>query len=350
VRYGFLPGFSYDSDNGVNISVDLQRFNYGEGVQPFKNYGRYRASYRGIGAYTFSAYRDQLKTFGTDKRSSLDVFISQNFGNYFPGYTVDGGFSKDRFDTTSYYQFDSFLLNIGVETRVPLSAIIGIKRTDIKVGLRVVHEKPFDLQNNSYMFDERPEGWDGSTYTFVELGYIKENRDNEFRSQNGYLTSFSLKTSLPGLSSGVIGQVFSELRVYRELTSSESTPEIIFAQRFLVNQTIGDIPYWFAPSLGGGGNVRGFIYRRFVGKGSIQSNSELRAWLLNLPWWESRIGVSAFIDNGIVYDHSFSDAQRAITFGFGGFMSIFSKDNILKYEMGFSKEGIGVYLGSGFSF
>ena len=350
VRYGFLPGFSYNTDNGINIYLELQRFVYNKDILPHKSFGKYWFNYSGIGAYTFSLYRDQVRTFNTDKRSSFDVLVSQNFGNYFPGYTVDGGFSKERFDTTSFYQFDSFLLNVGAETRVPLSKIIGIARTDVKLGLRMVYEKPFDLVPGSFMETNRPNGWDGSAYTFVEVGYIKENRDHEFRSKNGYLIGLGIKSSVPFLSSSVVGQVFSELRVFNQFTKTGTFPEVVFAQRFLVNQTIGDIPYWFAPSLGGAGSARGYIYRRFVGRGLVQSNTEIRTWLFKLPWLESQFGVSAFTDNGIIYDASFKDYQTASTVGFGGFMSIFNRDFILKYEMGFSKEGVGVYIGSGFSF
>ena len=350
VKYGFLPGFSYNSDNGINIYLELQRFVYNKEVLPFQSFGKYWFNYSGIGAYTLSIYHDEVQTFGTDKRSAIDFLVSQNYGNYFPGYTVGGGFSKERFDTTSFYQFNSFLLNIGVATRVPISAISGINRTDVKVSLRVVHENPFDLEPNSFMATHRPKGWDGSTYTFFELGYLKENRDNEFRSKNGNLVALSFKASVPVLSNSVIGQVYSEFRVFKEVTKVETLPEVVLAQRFLLNQTIGDIPYWFAPSLGGSGSIRGYIYRRFVGKGVLQSNTEIRSWLFKLPWLDSQVGISAFTDNGIVYDSSFKDFQRASTIGFGGFMSVFNRDFILKYEMGFSKEGVGVYVGSGFSF
>ncbi len=350
VKYGAFPGLSYNSDDGINIYFELQRFVYNDEVLPFKSFGKYWFNYSGIGAYTFSAYRDQVRTFGTKKRSAFDVHISQNYGNYFPGYTVDGGFSKERFDTTSFYQFNSFLLNVGVATRVPISAVSGIKRTDIKVGIRVVHEKPFDLEPNSFMSTNKPKGWDGSTYTFLELGYLKENRDNEFRSKDGTLVGVNFKTSVPLLSSSLVGQVFSEFRAFKQLTKVEKLPEVVFAQRFLLNQTIGEIPYWFAPSLGGANSARGYIYRRFVGQGLLQSNTEIRTWLFKLPWLESQFGVSAFTDNGMVYDAAFNDYQTASTIGFGGFMSVFNRDFILKYEMGFSKEGVGVYLGSGFSF
>ena len=351
VRYGFLPGFSYDSDNGIKAAMEVQRFNYGNGtLQPFQTFGKYRVSYTGAGAYSLSAYRDHVQTFGSDKRSAVDFLVSQNYGNYFPGYTTEGNFSRERFDTTSFYQFNSFLLNIGAETRIPISEIIGLKRTDIKVGLRVVHEKPFDLESTSFMNTERPTGWNGSTYSFFEVAYLKERRDSEFRPRNGYTFAAGTKIALPYISTNMIGLVFSEAKYFHDFITDREFPSLIFAQKVTANQTIGDVPYWFAPSLGGTPSLRGFIYRRFVGKGMIQSNTELRSWLVKLPWLESQVGVSAFMDNGMVYDGNFANPQGGTTFGFGGFMSIFSRDYILKYEMGFSKEGAGVYIGSGFAF
>jgi hypothetical protein len=54
----------------------------------------------------------------------------------------------------------------------------------------------------------------------------------------------------------------------------------------------------------------------------MQSNTELRSWLIKLPWFESRLGINLFWDNGVVYDRSLKNWQRASTVGFGGFMSI----------------------------
>ncbi len=351
VRYGFLPSFAYDSDNGIYAAMDIQRFNYGDGtLKPYQTFGKYRVSYTGNGAYTLSGSRDHVRTFGTDKRSSVDAYISQNYGNYFPGYTTQGNFSKERFDTTSYYQFNSFLLNVGAETRIPITEIVGLKRTDVKIGFRVVHEKPFDLEPMSFMNTSRPTGWNGSTYSLFELAYIKERRDSEFRPQNGYTFVAGLKTALPVISTNMMGLVYSDIKFFHEITRSNEVPSLVFAQKFTVHHTLGEIPYWFAPSLGGSPSLRGFIYRRFVGKGSAQSSTELRSWLLKLPWLESQVGVSTFMDNGMVFDGSFENAQGGTTFGFGGFMSIFSRDYILKYEMGFSREGVGVSIGSGFAF
>lgn len=351
VRYGFLPSFAYDSDNGIYVAMDVQRFNYGDGsLQPYQTFGKYSVSYTGNGAYTLSASRDHVRTFGTDKRTAADVYISQNYGNYFPGYTTEGDFSQERFDTTSYYQFNSFLLNVGTETRIPITEIIGLKRTDVKIGFRVVHEKPFDLEPTSFMHINRPTGWDGSTYSLLELAYLKEGRDNEFRPRNGYTFVLGLKSALPVISANMMGLIYSDVKFFHEISRKKEVPSLVFAQKVTLHHTLGDIPYWFAPSLGGSPSLRGFIYRRFVGNGSAQSSTELRSWLLKLPWLESQVGMSAFMDNGVVFNGSFGDIQGGTTFGFGGFMSIFSRDYILKYEMGFSEEGVGVYIGSGFAF
>jgi hypothetical protein len=45
----------------------------------------------------------------------------------------------------------------------------------------------------------------------------------------------------------------------------------------------------------------------------------------------------------MLYDHK-------LTLGLGGVMSIFTSDFIMKAEIGFSEDGTGIYLGTGYSF
>ena len=42
--------------------------------------------------------------------------------------------------------------------------------------------------------------------------------------------------------------------------------------------------------------------------------------------------------------------DHTIALGFGGVMSIFTPDFILKAELGYSEIGSGIYLGTGYSF
>ncbi len=350
LKYGVLPGFGYDSDNGLYLSIDFQRFNYSRDIQPFRSFSWYAVSYRSIGSYSAMFVRDQVRTLGTDVRTYFDGYISQNYGNYYPGRTLDDSFSKARFDTTEYYKFSSFMFNIGATTRVPLGQIIGIRRTDIKAGLRVVYEKPFDLAPDSYMFLERPVGWEGSTYLLAEAGYVFERRDSEFLPGSGLFYAFTLRGAVPGISYSNTALFNADFRWYRKLLDTEDIPHVVIAQRFALEHSMGDVPYWLTPNLGGGHGLRGYMWKRFTGDGTAVALTELRTWLVKLPWWDIRAGINLFADVGSSYDNNFKQWSPKVTWGFAGVFSIFNPDYFIKYEMGFSPEGAGVYLGTGYAF
>ena len=350
VRYGLLPSLSFNSDTRINVAFDLLRFNYGQGQVPFKNFGTYRVSYNGLGAFSAGFQVDQVRTFGTDIRSFTDGLVIRNDGNYFLGNTLDQPFSRALFDTTSFYQFRSFLLNLGVSTRIPIGDVEGIKRTDIKIGARVVHEQPFDLESNSFFAVNRPTGVDGATISFLETAYIVERRDSEFRARTGYYGEIGLKLGLPVISTQTIAALYGDLRLYQKIIDKGDVPQISFAQRIRFDHTFGDLPYWFTPSLGGAGGLRGFIWRRFSADNAFLSITEIRTWLVKLPIRDIRLGLNGFIDAGSVYNRSFTDWDPRVTYGFGGFLSSRNRDFILKYEIGFSEEGSAIYIGTGYSF
>jgi outer membrane protein assembly factor BamA len=350
VRYGLLPGFAYDSDNGLNIAIDAHRFNYGQKQVPFKSLSRYRMSYRSIGALTLSFSHEQVRTFDTDLRSSFDGLIARNYGAIHLGRTLRGDFDRERFDTTTYYSFNSDLINIGFSTRLPLGAIVGMRRTDVKVGLRLVHESPFDLEADGFMATERPTGWDGSTYVLAETGGVWEQRDSEFLPGNGTYAAWTVKSSVPGLSHTLMGQISGDVRLYRRLTPLGAPIHLVFAQRISADHVVGDEPYWFVPNLGGTNGLRGYLWKRFSGDGIVHSQTELRSWLPVLPWYDIRLGLNGFVDAGSAYDKGFTLWEPTATAGFGVLVSILNPDFFIKYEMGFSKEGAGVYLGSGYAF
>ncbi|MEX0679794.1 MAG: hypothetical protein WD097_00290 [Balneolales bacterium] len=350
VRYGFLPAFSYDSDNGLYVALELQRFFYQPDIQPYGHFSRANVSFRTIGAYSVYIARDQVRTFHTDIRTWADALVSRNYGNYYTGDTFTDGFSQSAFDTTNYYQFSSFMYNIGVTTRIPVSPIKQIQRSDVKFGLRVVYEKPFDLDPDGFMAQRQPVGWNGAAYVLGETGYIIEKRDSESLPGTGYFYGFTIRAALPGISATHAALFTSDFRWYRNLTRRASIPYFIFAQKIMWEHSMGEVPYWLQPNLGGSGGLRGYIWRRFTSDGLVLSMNEIRAVLVQLPWWDIRLGLNGFVDAGSVYNRSLTEWDPRITYGFAGIFSVSGSEYYLKYEMGFSPEGIGINIGSGYAF
>ena len=349
LKYGLLPLVSFNTDDGFYLGGELQRYDY-RGPAPFKSYTIVRGSYKSIGAFGLTVQRDQVRTFGTDLRTASDLVVSQNLGDYYLGDTEKYGFNKARFDTSQYYAFKSFRTTVGTVTRYPLRFEEGISRIDVKAGLRFVYESPWGTPQNRFMHAANISGSDGAFLTFLETGIFIERRDSEFRAVRGYSVDVGMKYSPPGISTHHTLQTGVNLKGFLPLTSQIP---ITLATRFNFQNTVGDTPYWFKPTLGGSGTIRGYMYRRFVSDNAISYSVELRSWLLKFDWKNLELGLTGFYDAGRVFTNQnwgsiLRNHNKAL--GFGGVMSIFTPDFIMKYEMGFSKDGAGVYLGTGYSF
>ena len=349
LRFGFIPALSYNSDTGLYMALDYQRFRYSGTVQPYSHFSRYVLSYRTSGSYTLYWSRDQVRTFGSSVRSWTDMYVSRNDGNYFPGSSFVYPFSKEQFDNGDY-SFSNVLINLGTTVRVPLGQVRGLQRDDVKVGIRIVHEKPFDLNTDGWMYRERPLGWNGATYLLGELGWISEYRDSESRASQGSFYAFTLRAGVPGVSHSNVMLLNADIRLYARFRADKRVAGITLAQRFAVEHGIGAMPYWLQPTLGGSGGLRGYQWRRFVGQGYGLSMSEIRIFPFNLPWWGIQLGLNGFVDTGVIYGTDFTESLSRVTVGFAGIGSRVGSDFFLRWEMGFSPEGTGISLTSGYAF
>ena len=349
VKYGFLPVLSFNTDDGIFLGGELKRYDYRD-IIPFKSYTRIAANYKTNGAFALGVYRDDVRFLGADIRANYDAFSTQNFADYFFGDTNELGFDKERFDSTSYYSFKSFRVNVGGIIRIPIQFGEGIERMDFKTGIRFVYETPWGTPDDRFIYEGGIEGRDGAFLTLIDLGFVMEHRNAEFRAQRGYMIDLGTKYAPPGVSTHhTVENYFTALGFIPLL---EKTP-VTLATRFNFRNTLGDTPYWFTPFLGGGNSMRGYMYRRFTSDNSIFYTIELRSWLIKLPYRDIELGMNIFADGGRVFSNKNWGSifqNHNLTLGFGGVMSIFTPDYILKYDIGFSEDGVGIYLGTGYSF
>lgn len=349
VRYGFLPALSFNSDRGIIAGTEVQRFDYRGDDLPFNNYSKAYFYYNSIGSYSLNYSRDQVKTFGSNVRSSINLESYLGSGDYFPGITVREGFDKQRLDSSSYYVYSSFRLKASVSTRIPWFLGSFIKRSDTKIGFEFDYLNPFDLETVSYLNEKRPSGYDYSRLFLTEIGFIVERRNSEFQAQSGYTYGGAIKGAIPLISSHNFGSSILGGAYYLPLIASR-TFNLTWASRMNLAYTFGDVPFWYLPNIGGS-NLRGHMWLREIGYGSLNYSSELRSWLFRIPFKDIRLGVNLFMDGGSVYDRNVNILEpHLLTIGFGGVMSIFTPDYIMKFDIGFSDEFIGVYIGTGYSF
>ncbi len=122
----------------------------------------------------------------------------------------------------------------------------------------------------------------------------------------------------------------------------------VLAFRILVQKISGDnIPLFEMSVLGGGSSqnaMRGYAMNRFQDKGKILSNLEYR-----FPLWK-KLGGNVFVDFGTVWP-SFSRidlSKIAVDVGWG--LRYYLKNFLARFDMGFSREGMGIYFNFGHVF
>jgi outer membrane protein assembly factor BamA len=179
---------------------------------------------------------------------------------------------------------------------------------------------------------------------------IWENRDSEFDPHRGNRAELDLRVAPELISSYGLMSARLELRQYFYLFNW-----LTIANRLETRHVTGNVPYWELSMLGGQDNLRGYPLNRFMGNSLLAYTLELRGWFLKFPELENlKFGGHLFTDTGRVFtgsddlDDLFSGYKQTI--GFGGTMSVFHPDLILRGEIGFSEDISRIYIGVGYLF
>ena len=101
------------------------------------------------------------------------------------------------------------------------------------------------------------------------------------------------------------------------------------------------------PILGGGSTtdaMRGYKSNRFADKGKILINAEYRFPI----WW--RFGGNLFVDAGSVFPSFRISEMKKFIADAGWGLRFYMPDFVVRFDMGFSQEGIGIYFNFGHIF
>ena len=116
----------------------------------------------------------------------------------------------------------------------------------------------------------------------------------------------------------------------------------VMAFRLRFQSVTGDrIPLFELSVLGGGSTenaMRGYKMNRFQDKGKILFNGEYR-----FPIW-SRLGANIFVDYGVVWPSLGTLNFRKSAVDIGGGLRYYLENFLARFDLGFSKDGIGVYF------
>lgn len=139
--------------------------------------------------------------------------------------------------------------------------------------------------------------------------------------------------------------------------NEENPPTDVLAFGALLQDTVGDLPYYSLPTLGGTHTLRGFIQNRFTDRATTHFSAEYRIGLIprGITFTDTirieRIGLGIFYDCGTVAAglEDLHDARFLDSYGFG-LRIAFSREAVFRVDWGYGNEGVNFTLAFGNSF
>ena len=137
----------------------------------------------------------------------------------------------------------------------------------------------------------------------------------------------------------------------------ENPPTDVLALGCFVQDTVGSLPFYSLPTLGGTETLRGFIQNRFTDRAAAHFTAEYRANLIErgVAFTDTvrieRIGLALFYDAGtLAADWDALDDGRLLWSYGAGLRFAFSREAVFRVDLGFSDEGSNLTIAFGNTF
>ena len=371
-----LPALNFDSDEGVGYGALAEIYNYGNGVQP------YRFTVRPIVFLTTKGRRDFVLFFDAPKllpnNWRLDGYLGREQQLATPYYGIGNNTpyneQLENPPNAYYYRYGRTVLRTFANLQhkigsLPARGLFGAGWGDIKTD-----EIPFD--SGTTLLAQQlgpvsppclppgcpprpPQG----RIVFLRTGLVWDTRDREIAPNHGSYGDLLVQRVDKALGATTSYTRFTG--IYRKY--SPVTSRIVIAQRVLVQQTAGDVPFYDLAAiqtsfgqqegLGGSNSIRGLPKNRFIGKGIALLNSDIR-WrfrefvLRKKPAYLTAIG---FVDFGRVWDESidFGEIASDLHAGYGAGLRLgLGPSFAVGLDLGRSPDSKStqIYIGLGYPF
>jgi hypothetical protein len=344
IRPSGAPIFSYSSDYGPSFGAHIAFFDYGKGtVKPYRGLYRIQGLFGTNGDFNNYFATDNPEIFGTQFRF-MSRFAIQRIGDY-NYFGVGNNTSADN-TTNDYYHFKrvtpSFHFNLLRKIYGNFYAILGY----------LWEERLITTNSNSKLAGDFPTGATGGKDSELRFGISYDSRDNEAMPVSGHYIDAFAELPLRAFGSSYNSARFTITdRNYVSICN-----RLVWANRIIIKASTGTVPFyemakigglWHFDGLGGGSTIRGIRQSRYIDRAMLLFNEELRLRTFNFYVLKERfdVYVVAFADFGRVMsglDHiSLKGLHPA---GGGGLRIQWNKNFSIAPDIGFSKEGYGIYF------
>ena len=205
--------------------------------------------------------------------------------------------------------------------------------------------KYFNVEENKPFTEELKEvGEQFSPFASLVVRY--DTSDSQIHPKRGFRLIFQNDVALSflGNKKARFRRFTLDFRKYNLLFGQKD----VLAFRVLVQKVNGkNIPLFEMSVLGGGSEwsaMRGYRLNRFIDKGKFLINAEYR-----FPLWK-KLGGNIFVDTGLIWP-SWSEIslnKTVVDVGWG--LRYYLQEFVVRVDMGFSDEGIGIYFNWGHVF
>lgn len=363
-----LPATNFNSDEGFGYGITAQAYQYGNG-----SFLPYRYTIQPVVLFTTKGRRDVTVAFDAPHllprgwRMSGTVGREQQLATPYYGLGNSTAYDKGQEQPPNayYYRYGRTAIRVGTDLqhsiKGPLRLLLGAGYLAEKID-----KTPFDSGTTLAAQETGSKEAHTSTNT-VRVGLVFDTRDRETGPSRGQWTEMLVQHS-----SRDFRRVTITARSYVPVSS-----RLVWAHR-VVAQDVSGVTEFFevtpiqgsfrdGEGLGGAGSVRGLPKNRYIGKGMLFANEELRfrAADFRVGSRPSALILSGFFDAGRVWESGLARAgdsffKDVINPGrlFDGFHSGAGVGTRLAYGQNFvvaldgarSSEGTAIYIGLGYPF
>jgi len=284
--------------------------------------------------FTFSIPDTEIRQ---GKKYSLSFDISAEYDKYLNYYFYGIGADSRKEDQTEFtYEKKELFLRLGRGF---------FPRFVVEVGYFFRNIYYFDVDEDM-PFTDALEAVGEQFSPFVSFVVRYDTSDSQIHPKKGFRLIFQsdVASELLGNKNASYYRFTLDFRKYILLFGQRD----VLAFRTLVQNISGEeIPLFEMSVLGGGSEMtamRGYSLNRFVDNGKFLVNAEYR-----FPLWKS-LGGNIFLDSGLVWP-SWSEIElNKVRVDVGWGLRYYLRNFVVRFDMGFSDEGTGIYFNFGHVF
>jgi outer membrane protein assembly factor BamA len=357
-----LPATNFSSDEGFGYGVTAQFFQYGDGtIKPYVYTVQPLIFFTTKGRRDFSVFVDAPGLLPANWRMGLYAGREQQLATPYYGPGNSSGYDQAAEQQNKYYyRYGRRGVRLAADFQ---HAITGPLRVLAGANYRTLtfDTTPFDsatLLNSQIPVNGLPAGRMAGART----GLVYDTRDRETGPTRGMWVEL--------LGQQQSGTAFHESQSFARFTGTTRAyvpvgDRLVWAQRGVAQHVEGNEPFYEMPTiqgsfhdsegLGGSGTVRGLPQNRYIGKGLVFFNEELRYRAADffLHHRASAVILSGFFDGGRVWERGLFDHEgdSGLHYGYGGGARLrFGEDFVVALDVAHSRDGTPIYIGLGYPF